>query len=69
MNCARCQDTRWTCEEHPDKPMRHDGCNGAGDPCPLCNPASEHIVPMLPTDFRANVIDLVDRVGHKRWHK
>jgi hypothetical protein len=29
MNCARCHDTRWTCEEHPDKPSDHDGCEGA----------------------------------------
>ena len=33
LKCARCQDTRWVCEEHPDKPMGYDGCKGAGDPC------------------------------------
>jgi hypothetical protein len=29
----------WICEEHPDKPMDHDGCVGAGMLCPLCNPS------------------------------
>ena len=32
LNCARYQDTRWVCEEHPDKPMGHDGSKGAGRP-------------------------------------
>jgi len=35
--CTRCQGERWTCEEHPALPCNHDGCNGAGDPCPVCN--------------------------------
>ena len=48
MTCARCHDTRWTCEEHPDKPMGHDGCKGTGDPCPDCNPQSAEKVPTLP---------------------
>jgi hypothetical protein len=37
--CSRCADTGWICEEHPDKPMDHEGCVGAGMPCPLCNPS------------------------------
>ena len=36
MKCERCQDTGWVCEEHPDKPLNHDGCQGAGEPCD-CN--------------------------------
>ena len=51
MNCARCQDIRWVCEEHPDKPMEHDGCKGVGMPCPLCNPADRGKVPILPPAF------------------
>ena len=51
MTCARCQDTRWVCEEHPDKPMDHDSCKGAGMPCPACNPSSRGKVPILPPDF------------------
>jgi hypothetical protein len=23
----------WVCEEHKDRPMGHDGCGGAGQPC------------------------------------
>jgi hypothetical protein len=52
LNCARDEDTRWTCEEHPDKPMGHDGCKGAGDPCPDCNPQSADKVPTLPPGFK-----------------
>jgi len=51
MTCARCQDIRWICEEHPDKPMEHDGCKGSGMPCPDCNPSSRGKVPVLPPDF------------------
>jgi hypothetical protein len=36
--CPACGGRNWTCEAHPDKPMGHDDCKGAGDPCPLCNP-------------------------------
>jgi hypothetical protein len=52
MTCARCQDTNWTCEEHPHKPMDHDGCKGAGDPCPDCNPQRADKVPTLPPGFK-----------------
>ena len=54
MNCTRCQDIRWICEEHPDKPMEHDGCKGAGMPCPDCNPSSRGKVPVLPPDFEVD---------------
>jgi hypothetical protein len=28
----------WICEEHPDMPHEHEGCDGAGKPCenPAC---------------------------------
>jgi hypothetical protein len=51
MSCTRCQDIRWICEEHPDKPMEHEGCKGTGMPCPICNPSSRGKVPVLPPDF------------------
>ena len=51
MTCTRCNDTGWVCEEHPDKPMDHDGCLGAGEPCPDYNPSSRAKVPKLPPDF------------------
>jgi hypothetical protein len=35
--CKLCRDQRWVCEAHPDKPMEHDCCGGAGMPCPTCN--------------------------------
>lgn len=28
--------SRFVCETHPDKPIGHDGCEGAGMPCPDC---------------------------------
>ena len=57
MTCTRCQGTRWTCEEHPDKPMGHDGCKGAGDPCPDCNDAGGDL-----PDIRG-AFDTVDAVA------
>lgn len=51
MTCSRCADTGWTCEEHPDKPMGHNGCKGAGDPCPLCNTMA---TPRPPAGFVAD---------------
>jgi hypothetical protein len=27
-------DHRWVCEDHPDRPTGHDGCDGAGSQCP-----------------------------------
>jgi len=35
-DCKLCRGIRWVCEEHPDQPWGHDGCRGAGMPCPLC---------------------------------
>jgi len=36
-----CDDTRWVCEAHPDRPWdgstRDCTCGGAGMPCPACN--------------------------------
>lgn len=45
MPCPTCDGERWLCEEHPDKPMTHDGCTGAGDPCPDCQPADRPLHP------------------------
>lgn len=56
MSCAQCNDTGWTCEKHPDKPMGHDGCGHAGDPCPACNEMAnnEALTPRLPPDFKVD---------------
>src|SRR5712671_6606140 len=35
--CRRCFNLRWVCEDHPDQPIHHDDCGGAGVPCPVCN--------------------------------
>lgn len=65
MTCTRCAGTGWVCEDHPDKPMEHDSCGGAGAPCPMCN--------TMATEYRKeiadapNVIDLLNRPV--RWHK
>jgi hypothetical protein len=35
--CANCEDARWVCETHTNKPWPH-GCNcSAGAPCPVCS--------------------------------
>lgn len=45
--CRLCEDTRWVCEQHPDRPWSGmnltpsacpDGCAGPGVACPLCHP-------------------------------
>jgi hypothetical protein len=35
--CGACDDEGWVCERHPDRPVDHDDCDGAGMPCPRCN--------------------------------
>ena len=40
QSCARCDNCRWVCENHTDRPWlgaRACGCGGAGAPCPICN--------------------------------
>jgi len=52
-DCPRCDDCRWVCENHPERPWegsRACDCGGAGAPCPACN-ASEGTVPEMPDDF------------------
>jgi hypothetical protein len=65
-DCTLCRDERWICEEHPDQPMRHDGCRGAGVPCPDCNPAGgPDEPPAPPRGFRSRevvtMLSLIDR--------
>ena len=38
--CARCDNCRWVCEAHPDRPWLGD-CGAAGMPCPVCNPSDK----------------------------
>ncbi|MBR0871222.1 hypothetical protein JQ633_12695 [Bradyrhizobium tropiciagri] len=55
--CARCDNTRWVCENHPDVPWlgnRACSCGGAGAPCPVCNRADgddPEDVPDMPEGF------------------
>src|SRR5262245_16847695 len=35
--CGRCAGAEWLCEEHPTRAANHEGCTGAGEPCPMCN--------------------------------
>ena len=53
MSCPHCRDTGWVCEEHPNKPMDHEGCTGAGMPC-ICNRADAEHSPALPPGFRVD---------------
>jgi hypothetical protein len=39
INCLRCEDTGWVCENHPNQPWQGPHactCGGAGAPCPVC---------------------------------
>lgn len=58
-NCKRCDGTGWVCENHPSVPWAGltkepmcrsgvEGCGGAGDPCPDCNPLAAYTSPPLP---------------------
>jgi hypothetical protein len=52
--CRRCDDSRWVCENHPDRPWQWEracSCGGAGAPCPDCNAADP---PRLPAGFKVD---------------
>ena len=53
-DCPRCQNARWVCENHPDKPWtpEHEAvCGGAGMPCPDCNEPRNDERPAMGGDF------------------
>jgi hypothetical protein len=57
--CARCDNCRWVCEDHRDRPWegpRACTCGGAGAQCPVCNPADEDNPPAMPEGFVADPI-------------
>jgi hypothetical protein len=44
MKCALCEDCRWVCEQHLDRPWEGEhacGCDAAGAPCPRCNASDD----------------------------
>ena len=45
MPCLTCGGERWMCEGHPDQPMGHGGCTGAGDPCTDCQLRDRPLMP------------------------
>jgi hypothetical protein len=54
IECQLCDDGRFVCENHPDKPFFGDracDCGGGGMACPECN-VSEVTVPEMPDGFR-----------------
>jgi hypothetical protein len=55
--CARCENCRWVCENHPDRPWEGKrACQcGAGAPCPICNTPREDSVPEMPEGFKADI--------------
>ena len=62
--CARCDNSRWVCESHPDRPFLGAlacTCGGAGIPCPVCNPSDEFTEPARPDGFA------VDDIRNKDW--
>jgi hypothetical protein len=58
--CARCDNRRWVCENHTDRPWLGKGacgCGGVGAPCPACNAAYVATVPDMPDGFQADAIN------------
>jgi hypothetical protein len=57
--CARCDNCRFVCEAHPEKPWdgpRTCGCGAPGEPCPVRNNRSdEDTEPELPDDFSVDI--------------
>jgi len=57
--CAKCDNSRWVCENHPGRSFLEDNacdCGGAGAPCPSCNktdPSDPDDVPAMPSRFIA----------------
>lgn len=55
--CVRCDNSRWVCETHNERPLLGDyacNCGAAGAPCPACNradPADPASVPGMPRGF------------------
>jgi hypothetical protein len=57
IRCQRCDDCRWICEAHLDKPWDGPtacGCGAPGDPCPDCNRAGPLDQPEMPPDFEVD---------------
>ena len=53
--CARCDNKRWVCENHLDRPFLGQkvcGCGGAGARCPACNLPGESEEPRLPVGYK-----------------
>jgi hypothetical protein len=53
--CLRCDNARWVCEAHPDRPWsegpRACACGAPGSPCPLCNRTEPNELPAMPDGF------------------
>jgi hypothetical protein len=50
----RCDNCRWVCETHPERPWdgpRACGCGAAGAPCPVCNQGDDETAPEPPDGF------------------
>ena len=63
VTCARCNDTRWVCENHSDRPWEGERactCGGAGEPCPDCNKTEP---PRMPQGFKIDA----DKKGWRNW--
>jgi len=63
MTCVRCGGMEWVCEEHPDRPMDHDGCPGPGEPCPVCNAAKPPRAPAgMQIDNMQSLQDMIEEI-------
>lgn len=56
--CARCDNSRWACEEnHADCPwLGNHACNGGepGAPCPICNRPDDLSAQKMPEGFEVD---------------
>ncbi len=50
LDCHRCDDYGWVCENQPGRPWQGPhafNCGGVGAPCPICNSSTGDEIPML----------------------
>jgi hypothetical protein len=71
--CQDCDGTYWICEEHPDRPMEHDGCGAAGLLCPWCNAGltlpqttCELVVELIPDEGWRSAEEVSSEIGERR---
>jgi hypothetical protein len=64
LTCRSCRDTKWVCEDHPDKPgvgMHGCQCGAAAMPCARCAPDSDWDNPPGMSDVFTSVLHVASK--------